>query len=103
MDTDLVADRVVRLTPLTDVDAAELVDTARVSALLRAHRGRPAADRTALLDLIARVARLADDLPELMELDLNPVMVRPDGVITADARVRLEPNRPRHPYQRALR
>jgi acyl-CoA synthetase (NDP forming)/GNAT superfamily N-acetyltransferase len=103
VDTDLVADRVVRLTPLTDVDAAELVDTARVSALLRAHRGRPAADRTALLDLIARVARLADDLPELMELDLNPVMVRPDGVITADARVRLEPNRPRHPYQRALR
>jgi len=47
--------------------------------------------------------RLADDLPELMELDLNPVMVRPDGVITADVRVRLEPNRPRHPYQRALR
>jgi len=103
VDTDLVADRVVRLTPLTDRDAEELVDSARIGALLRAHRGRPAGDRAALLDLITRVARLADDLPELVELDLNPVMIRPDGVMAADARVRLEPNRPRHPYLRALR
>jgi acyl-CoA synthetase (NDP forming) len=103
VDTDLVADRVVRLTPLTDRDAEELVDSARISALLRAHRGRPAADRAALLDLINRVSRLADDLPELVELDLNPVMARPDGATVADVRVRLEPHRRRYPYQRALR
>ncbi|HEX2499462.1 MAG TPA: GNAT family N-acetyltransferase [Actinomycetes bacterium] len=103
VDTDLVADRVVRLTPLTDRDAEELVDSARISALLRAHRGRPPADRAALLDLINRVSRLADDVPELAELDLNPVMVRPGGVTAADVRVRLAPQRRRHPYQRALR
>lgn len=103
VDTDLVADRVVRLTPLTDRDAEELTDSARVSALLRAHRGRPAVDRAALLDLLTRVSRLADDLPELVELDLNPVMVRPDGAVAADVRIRLEANRPKHPYLRALR
>jgi hypothetical protein len=95
--------RVVRLTPLTDRDAEQLVDSTRIGALLRAHRGRPAEDRAALLDLITRVARLADDLSELVELDLNPVMIRPDGLMAADARIRLEPNRRRHPYLRALR
>jgi acyl-CoA synthetase (NDP forming)/L-amino acid N-acyltransferase YncA len=103
VDTDLVADRAVRLTPLTDRDAEELVSSARISALLRAHRGRPAADRAALLDLIHRVSRLADDLPELVELDLNPVMARPDGLTVADVRVKLEPHRRRYSYQRALR
>jgi acyl-CoA synthetase (NDP forming) len=52
-------------------------------------RGRPAADAKALVDLLLRLSRLADDLPEVAELDLNPVMALPDGCVAVDARVRI--------------
>jgi acyl-CoA synthetase (NDP forming) len=75
-----------RLTPLTDTDADKLIGSIRSAALLRGHRGSPAADVGTLRDLLLRVSRLADDLPEITELDLNPVIARPDGVFVVDAR-----------------
>ena len=100
---DVLADRAARLTPLTVSDADELIGSIRSAPLLRGHRGAPAADRPALRDLLLRVSRLADDLPEIAELDLNPVLARPDGAFAADARVRLAPCDPQDPHLRRLR
>jgi acyl-CoA synthetase (NDP forming)/GNAT superfamily N-acetyltransferase len=101
--TDVLADRAARLAPLTDTDADELIRSSRSSPRLLGFRGRQPADMRALQDLLLRVSRLADDLPELAELDLNPVIARPDGVAVVDARIRLAPAEPQDPFLRRLR
>ncbi len=101
--TDVLADRAARLAPLTDADADELIRSVRSAPLLLGYRGNPRADLTALPDLLLRVSRLADDLPELAELDLNPVIARPDGAAAVDARIRLVPAEPQDPFLRRLR
>ncbi len=101
--TDVLADRAARLTPLTDTDAAALIRSVRAAPLLLGHRGTPAADLAALQDILMRVSRLADDLPQVAELDLNPVIARPDGAHVVDTRVRLLPAQPADPYLRRLR
>jgi acyl-CoA synthetase (NDP forming)/GNAT superfamily N-acetyltransferase len=100
--TDVLADRAARLTPLTDTDSAAMIRSIRAAPLLLGHRGAPAADLPALQDLLLRVARLADDLPQIAELDLNPVIARPDGIHVVDARVHLWPAHSRDPYLRRL-
>ena len=87
--TEVLGDHSARLAPLTDADAGDLVRSIRAAPLLLGHRGTPAADMAALTDTLLRVSQLADDLPEIAELDLNPVMARPDGVIAVDARIRI--------------
>ena len=99
--TEVPGDRVARLTPLTDSGAAEMINSVRVAPLLAGHRGTPA-DTAALADALLRVSRLADDLPEVAELDLDPVVVRPDGVWCVDARARISPAEPRDPFLRRL-
>jgi acetyl coenzyme A synthetase (ADP forming)-like protein len=86
---ELIGDAGFRLAPLTDVDADELVHTGKVGRLLGGFRGAAPADAGAVSDLVLRVGRLADDLPQLAELDLNPVIAGPDGCIAVDARVRV--------------
>jgi acyl-CoA synthetase (NDP forming) len=86
---ELVRDTALRLVPLTDVDATDLVRSLRSSPLLFGYRGAPPADVTALEDLLLRVGMLADELPEVRELDCNPVVVRPDGVLAIDIKIRL--------------
>ena len=66
-------------------------------------RGKPAADLGGLRDLLLRVSRLADDLPEVTELDLNPVIARPDGAFVVDARIKVTPYRRQDPFLRKLR
>ncbi|MGZ4392592.1 MAG: bifunctional acetate--CoA ligase family protein/GNAT family N-acetyltransferase [Gaiellaceae bacterium] len=86
---ELIGDAGFRLAPLTDADADELVQSGKAGLLVRGFRGAPAADARALADVVLRVARLADDLPEVAELDLNPVIARPDGCVVVDARARI--------------
>jgi acyl-CoA synthetase (NDP forming) len=71
--TDVLSDRSARLTPLTDTGAAALIRSIRAAPLLLGHRGTPPADLAALQNTLLRVSRLADDLPQVAELDLNPV------------------------------
>jgi acyl-CoA synthetase (NDP forming)/GNAT superfamily N-acetyltransferase len=85
--TEVLGDHSARLAPLTDTDAGDLVRSIRAAPLLLGHRGSPPADLDALCDTLLRVSRLADDLPEIAELDLNPVIARPDGVFAVDARI----------------
>jgi acyl-CoA synthetase (NDP forming) len=100
--TDVLGDRSARLTPLTDTDAAALIRSVRAAPLLLGHRGTPPADLAALQDIVLRVSRLADDLPQVAEMDLNPVIARPDGAHVVDARIRLLPTQPADPYLRRL-
>ena len=100
--TDVLGDRSARLTPLTDTDAAALIRSVRAAPLLLGHRGTPPADLAALQNILLRVSRLADDLPQVAELDLNPVIARPDGAHVVDARIRLLPAQPADPYLRRL-
>jgi acyl-CoA synthetase (NDP forming) len=86
---ELIGDAGFRIAPITDVDAAELVCEGKAGRLVRGYRGSPAADAGALIDLVQRLARLSDDLPEVAELDLNPVVALPTGCVALDARVRL--------------
>lgn len=101
--TDLLGDRSARLTPLTDVDAAELIRSVRAAPLLLGHRGAPAIDVNALENALLRLSRLAVDHPGIAEIDLNPVIARPDGVVTVDARIRVAVQREWDPFLRRLR
>src|SRR5690606_39071699 len=90
-NTEVFADRVFRLTPLTDTDAATAVRELRSAPLLFGHRGAPPADVAAVEDLLIRLGRLADDLPQVAEVDLNPVIVHEHGIAVVDAKVRIRP------------
>ncbi len=92
--TELLGDVAARLTPLTDLDASEMLRSLRLFPLLDGYRGAPRCDVPALEDLLLRVSALVDDHPEVAELDLNPVIALPEGPLVIDARVRLEPPPP---------
>lgn len=87
--TDLLGDRAWRAAPLTDRDAAELVDEPRAAPLLGGYRGAGTVDRDALADLLVRIGRLADEQPRVHRLRLNPVLARPDGLAVLHASVQV--------------
>jgi acyl-CoA synthetase (NDP forming)/GNAT superfamily N-acetyltransferase len=101
--TEVLADHAARLAPLTEADADTLINSIRSAPLLHGHRGAPAADLVSLRDMLMRVSRLADDLPEVTELDLNPVIARHDGVVAVDVRIKVAPQVPQDPFLRRLR
>jgi acyl-CoA synthetase (NDP forming)/RimJ/RimL family protein N-acetyltransferase len=92
-----------RLTPLTDTDADTLIRSVRAAPKLLGHRGVPPTDLDTLRELLLRVSRLADDLPEVTELDVSPVIARPRGVFAMDARIKVVPCPPQDPFLRRLR
>ena len=103
---ELLADRAVGLPPLNMKLAADLVDSTRVSRRLKGFRDEPAVDLAALHRSLIAVAQIAVDLPEVAELDINPLLVDESGVVALDARVVLgEGDRSRlaiRPYPREL-
>ena len=88
---ELIGAAAFRIAPLTDVDANELVREGKAGQLVAGFRGTPAADAPALVDLLHRLSLLAEEVPEVAELDLNPVIALPDRCVAVDARVRLAP------------
>jgi acyl-CoA synthetase (NDP forming) len=86
---ELIGEAGFRIAPLTDADAEELLHQEKTGLLVAGYRGAPPADPAALTELIHRLARLGEDLPEVAELDLNPVIAGPDGCVVVDARVRV--------------
>jgi acetyl coenzyme A synthetase (ADP forming)-like protein len=96
--TELLNDVSVRITPLTEADAGEMVRSLRTFPLLNGYRGRPKADVARLEELLSRVSTMVESHAEIAEMDLNPVIVGPDGATIVDARIRLEPARPRRPW-----
>ncbi|MEV4649334.1 GNAT family N-acetyltransferase [Saccharopolyspora sp. NPDC049357] len=87
--SELLGDKAYRALPLTDVDVATLVRAPRAAPLLVGYRGVEPADLSALEDLVLRVATLAEDLPEVRQLVLQPVLASPNGAAVTGARVSL--------------
>jgi acyl-CoA synthetase (NDP forming) len=102
--TDLLGDRAFAVPPLDPGAAEAMVNSLRAAPLLDGFRGAPLVDKGALIAIVEQVARIAEEVPELVELDLNPVIVTPDGALIVDCKARLAP---RHlgpgPLFRALR
>jgi acetate---CoA ligase (ADP-forming) len=88
---ELIGEATVRIAPITDIDAIELITTGKAGRLVSGYRGAPAADRAALTDLLTRLSMLAEEHPEVAELDLNPIIARSDGCVVVDARARIAP------------
>jgi acetate---CoA ligase (ADP-forming) len=90
VQAELIGGAGFRIAPLTDVDAEELVTSGKAGLLVAGFRGAPPADAEALAELVLRLSRLGEEVPEAAELDLNPVLAGPDGCVAVDARIRIE-------------
>jgi len=87
--TELFADRAFALVPMTDRDASRMWRSLRAAPLLTGYRGSEPVAVDAVEDLLLRLGRLAEDLPEVAELDLNPILVSATGAVVVDAKLRL--------------
>ncbi|MEW5872564.1 MAG: GNAT family N-acetyltransferase [Chloroflexota bacterium] len=97
---ELLKDIAIRITPLTDQDAKEMIRSLKTFPLLNGYRGGPRYDITALEQIILRVGALVEGVMEIGELDLNPVIVLPEGkgISIVDARVRVAEALPPLPF-----
>jgi acyl-CoA synthetase (NDP forming) len=91
---ELLGDHQVGLAPLSEEDAREMVLGLRAARLLTGYRGARPVDLDALVELVLRMSRLAEDLPEVAEAECNPAIAAPSGVVVVDARLRVAPSMP---------
>jgi acetyl coenzyme A synthetase (ADP forming)-like protein len=94
---ELLGDVAVRLTPLAREDAAEMVQSLKTYPLLAGFRGQRSHDAAALEDALVRLGTMAEDHPDIAELDCNPILVHERGATIVDARVRIEAAEPPRP------
>jgi acyl-CoA synthetase (NDP forming)/GNAT superfamily N-acetyltransferase len=92
LSTELFGDRAYRIPPLTDIEAVRMIRDVRASPLLFGYRGAPPADLVALEQLLHRLSRLTDDLSEVAFLELDPVLVAPQGLAVLKATARIAPS-----------
>ncbi len=86
---EVLGDHQLRLAPLDADEARRMILSVRAAPLLTGYRGSQPVDLEALVDLLLRVGRLAEDLPEVLEADCNPAIVSPSGVVVVDARLKV--------------
>lgn len=93
---EILRDVCFRVAPLTDRDASEMVRSIRGFPLLEGYRGHPPADLEVIEEILLRVSRLVEEIPEITELDLNPLFAMPpgQGCLIVDARIKVEPDIP---------
>lgn len=89
---EVLKDVAFRLTPVTDTDAKDMISSLKSLPLLRGYRGAPLADEAALISTIMKVSALIEIAPEILDLDLNPLMVLEPGkgIVVVDARIRVQ-------------
>ena len=89
---EILRDVAFRVSPLTDLDARSMIREVRGFALLEGYRGHPAADVEALEQALLRISRLVEAVPEIAEIDLNPIfaLAPGDGYRIVDARIKLQ-------------
>jgi acetyltransferase len=90
---ELLADNAIGLPPLSVRLAEEMIDRTRIARLLAAYRHIPAADRTAIVNVLLAVSDMVVQCPWVQELDINPLVVDADGAAALDARVVIDPRR----------
>jgi acetate---CoA ligase (ADP-forming) len=86
---EVLGDVAVRITPLSSTDVDEMLRSLRSYRLLTGYRQSPPLDVAAFAELLHRVSAMVEDIPEIAELDLNPVFVRQHGAVVTDVRIRL--------------
>ncbi|PID35728.1 MAG: GNAT family N-acetyltransferase [Rhodobacterales bacterium] len=86
---EVLRDSAVALPPMNSVLADRLINRTKVSKMLDAFRDKAAVDRDAVIDVLMRISDMVCELPEVIELDINPLFAGPSGVIAVDARVRV--------------
>jgi acyl-CoA synthetase (NDP forming)/RimJ/RimL family protein N-acetyltransferase len=91
--TDLLGDHAFGVPPFNPGTAESMIHSLRASALLDGYRGSPKVDRDALIAVLESIAKVAELVPELVELDLNPVVVTASGALVVDCKARLAPGR----------
>jgi acyl-CoA synthetase (NDP forming) len=94
---ELIKDVSVRITPLTDTDARDMVRSLKTFPLLEGYRGAPRCDPSAIEDVVLRVSAMVESHPEIVELDCNPLICGPGGAVIVDARLRIETAAPPRP------
>ena len=89
---ELIKDVTMKLHPITDLDAIEMINSLKMTKLFEGYRGSPPSDVKALQNLLLRVSAMVEDIPEIAELDLNPVNILPrgEGYRVIDARIMLK-------------
>ena len=98
IEAELLNDVSVRVSPLTNLDAGEMIHSLATYPRLAGYRGAPKADVPALEEVVLRVSAMAEMHPEIVEMDCNPVEVLQRGAVVVDARVRIEPVRSGHDH-----
>jgi acetyltransferase len=93
---EVINDQAVALPPLDLRLAHELIARTRVSRVLKAYRDVPAADERAVALVLVKLAQLAADIPEIQQLDINPLLADRDGVVAVDARIAVARGRALH-------
>jgi acyl-CoA synthetase (NDP forming) len=89
-EMELLRDVAVRITPLTDRDATEMLRSLAMYPLLEGYRSASRPDVAALAQVLLRVSAMVEAHPAIVEMDCNPVIVLPEGAVVVDARVRIE-------------
>ncbi|OYX04943.1 MAG: hypothetical protein B7Z15_17255 [Rhizobiales bacterium 32-66-8] len=90
---EVIADRAVALPPLNGALAREMIERTRISKLLAGYRDHPAANMEAISSTLVKISELLGDLPQISELDINPLLADANGVIALDARIVVQPNK----------
>ena len=88
---EVLEDTTVRVAPVSEREAAEMLDDIRATPLLRGARGRAPVDEAAVVETLQRLSQLVTDFPAILELDVNPLVVTPDGVRAVDVRLTVDP------------
>ncbi|MEQ8733352.1 MAG: bifunctional acetate--CoA ligase family protein/GNAT family N-acetyltransferase [Rhodospirillaceae bacterium] len=86
---EVVKDRAVALPPLNSVLARELISQTRISRLLKGYRNVPPTNLDALSECLVQISQLIADIPEIMELDINPLFANAEGILALDARIKV--------------
>jgi acetyltransferase len=91
VNVEVLRDRAIALPPLNTFLSERMIDSTRIATLLGPYRGQPAVPRAALIQLLRRISELCSEVPELQELDINPLLADEHGVIAIDARITVAP------------
>ena len=86
---EILKDVTFKITPVTEVEAGEMIASLKTAALLKGVRGEAGIDQQGVIDVILRLSQLVTDFPRIQEMDLNPVMAFPDRIVAVDARIAL--------------
>ena len=86
---EVLKDVAFKLSPVTDVEVEEILSSLKAAPLLKGVRGEKGVDRKGLTEIIQRVSQLVTDMPEIREMDLNPIIAYEEGVFVVDARMSL--------------